>query len=45
MQIAQETHGFYFIRIEDSEGVAEVRLTQEEFAKAITGKLATATIN
>ncbi|EAZ97676.1 hypothetical protein [Marinobacter sp. ELB17] len=45
VQIAQDTHGFYFIRIEDAEGVKEVRLTPEEFAKAITGKLAKATTN
>ena len=43
--IAQDTQGFYFIRIEDAEGVKEVQLTSEEFAKAVTGKLAKATQN
>ena len=41
--ISQDTQGFYFIRIEDAEGVKEVQLTSEEFAKAVTGKLAKAT--
>jgi hypothetical protein len=45
VQIAQDTQGFYFIRIEDAQGVKEVRLTPEEFAKAVTGKLAKATTN
>jgi hypothetical protein len=28
VQIAQDTHGFYFIRIEDAEGAKEVRLVE-----------------
>jgi hypothetical protein len=43
VQIAQNTSGTYFIRIEDEDGVKEVLLTPEEFAKAVTGKLAKAT--
>jgi hypothetical protein len=36
----QNTTGTYFIKIEDENGVKEVQLSPEEFAKAITGKLA-----
>ena len=45
VQIAQDTQGLYFIRIEDGQGVKEVRLTPKELAKAVTGKLAKATTN
>ena len=41
--IAQNTTGTYFIRIETDIGSTEVQLTPEEFAKAITGKLAKGT--
>jgi hypothetical protein len=41
--IAQNTSGAYFIRIEDESGIKEVQLIPEEFAKAVTGKLAKAT--
>jgi hypothetical protein len=43
VQIAQNTTGTYFIRIEDENGIKEVQLSPEEFAKAVTGKLAKGT--
>lgn len=43
VQIAQNTTGSYFIRIDSAAGTVEVNMTPEEFAKAITGKLAKAT--
>lgn len=44
VQISQNTTGEYFIRIEDADGIKEVILTPAEFAKAVTGKLAKATV-
>jgi len=42
--VSQNTTGEYFIRIEDAGGIKEVILTPTEFAKAVTGKLAKATV-
>lgn len=36
----QSTSGTYILRLEDETGVREIELTPEEFAKAVTGKLA-----
>ncbi len=43
VMIAQNTTGSYFIRVELESGVIEVQLTPEEFAKAVTGKMAKGT--
>jgi hypothetical protein len=45
VQISHDTKGFYFIRIEDANGCKEVKMTPEEFAKAVTGTLAKAKTN
>lgn len=37
--LAANTDGSYMIKLEDENGVKEVRLTAEQFAQFITGKL------